>query len=66
MRIIFNVPLEQFGAALTVVHGQIRQGLDRYDRPGWGWRDGDFWVCGIKDGISCSWKPRAPNPNPEA
>lgn len=67
MKLIINVPDDQFDRALAVAMEERRDYAKRYDKPGWGWtffKDGArFWVRGIKGGISVSPSPayRAPS-----
>jgi hypothetical protein len=56
VKLIINVPDDDFDLALEVATAERRDYAIRYGKPGWGWtiyRDGRcFWVCGIKGGIS--------------
>lgn len=54
MKVIINCRPEWIPEAYGLAQREINEGIERYDRPGWGWTFGRFWVRGIKGGISVS------------
>jgi hypothetical protein len=56
MKLIINAPDDLVEAAMDVARVQMPGYAKRFSRSGWGWtvrRNGqDFWVCGIRGGIS--------------
>lgn len=62
MKLIINVPDEHLERAMGIALEERQDYARRFDRPGWGWhiyREGEnFWVRGVKGGISISHSPR--------
>lgn len=52
MRIIIDCDPEMLDDALARAKREVINGLERYHKPGWGWRFGPFFVRAIKGGIS--------------
>ncbi len=66
MRLIIDVPDELVPSAFAIVMAESADYAKRFDRPGWGWtfyRDGkQYWIRGIKGGLSVSLCKSPPSP----